>query len=69
MAKNGSYRRAAKKSTSKMHLIYIYIYTIFIVYIYFACWGLSVRLYLINVKTAEPIGPKFGVEPLLALGR
>ena len=30
-------------------------------YIYFACMSvrLSVRLYPINVKTAEPIGPTF----------
>ena len=34
---------------------------IYILYIYFAC--LSVGLYPINVKTAEPIGPKFYVRP------
>ena len=38
-----------------------FLYTIF--YIYFACMGVwgSVCLYPINVKTAEPIGPKFFV--------
>ena len=38
----------------------IYIYNL---YIYFACLGvcLSVCLYPINVKTAEPIGTKFCV--------
>ena len=36
-------------------------------YIYFAC--LSVRLYSINVKTAEPIGPTFFVGPHVTQGR
>jgi len=35
--------------------------------IYFAC--LSVCLYPINVKTAEPIGPKFCVGPHVAPGK
>ena len=43
-----------------------YIYTLLVglfhdIYIYFACR--SVSLYPINVKTAEPIGPKFCVWP------
>jgi len=37
------------------------------IYIYFAC--LSVRLYPINVKTAEPIGPKFFVWTHVTQGR
>ena len=36
-------------------------YSAFCIYIYFVC--LSVCLYPINVKTAEPIGPNFGVGP------
>ena len=38
-----------------------------LLYINLAC--LSVRLYPINVKTAEPIGPKFCVGPNMTLGR
>ena len=30
---------------------------------------LSVRLYPINVKTAEPVGPKFCVEPQMTTGK
>ena len=45
---------------------YIYIYTLIV-------WGLFVSFFvclcLINVKTAEPIGPKFCVGPYLTLGK
>ena len=48
--------RILKDLEKRCHL-YLYIY----IYIVFAC--LSVHLYPINVKTAEPIGPTFCVEP------
>ena len=52
-------------------VIYIYVY----LYINLAClsgsvlWCLSVCLYPINVKTAEPIRPKFCVGPHVASGK
>ena len=43
----------------------------FLLYIYFACLFVSlfVCLYPINVKTAEPIGPIFCVEPHITPGK
>ena len=38
-----------------------------LVYIYFAC--LSVCSYQINVKTVEPMGPKFFVGPCVTPGK
>ena len=45
----------------RLPCIYIYIYTLLV------CLSVlvSVRLYPINVKTAEPIGPKFCVGPYM----
>ena len=37
------------------------------IYIYFAC--LFVSLCLINIKTAEPIGPKFCLGPSMTTGK
>ena len=57
-----------KRLTSHPYLsiyICIYIYTLLVwVSVY-----LSVCLYPKNVKTAEPIRPKFGVEPHVAPGK
>ena len=40
-----------------------------VIYILCLSWAFFVRLYPINVKTAEPTGPKFSVGPHINLGR
>ena len=56
-------RQDSKGFRETVPSISIYIY----IYIVFAC--LSVHLYPINVKTAEPIGPTFCVEPHITPGK